>query len=110
MPRRPLMSLNFRKNLEPFSWLHREMDDFFDHFWRPSHLYLFSDQEFLLAPDGDVSETDNEIIEIAALPGLEEKDINTEISDNVLRISREKKIDPEEELEEEEKNFHHVES
>lgn len=105
MARRSLMPFNFRRDLEPFNWLRREMDDLFDHFWRSSRLRPFSDREFLLAPDVDVSETDNEVIVVADLPGLEEKDINIEMSNNMLRISGEKKIDREEKG----KNFHRIE-
>ena len=53
----------------------------------------------------DVSETDNEFTVTADLPGLEEKDINVEVSNNILRIGGEKKLDHEEKG----KNFHRIE-
>lgn len=56
-------------------------------------------------PDVNVSETDNEFTVTADLPGLEEKDINVKISNNILRIGGEKKLDHEGK----DKNFHRIE-
>jgi HSP20 family protein len=53
----------------------------------------------------DVSETDKEIEITTELPGLEEKDIQLNMADNVLTIRGEKKN----EREEKEKDYHLVE-
>lgn len=108
MSQRSLFPFNFSKDLEPFSWLRREVDALFDNFWRSSRLQPslnLYEKELSLTPDIDVSETDNEFIVVADLPGLEEKDIHVEINNNTLRISGEKKGDREEKG----KNFHRVE-
>lgn len=108
MARRSLIPFNFGKELEPFNWLRREVDSLFDNFWRSSSLQSplsLYEREFPLTPDLDVSEMDNEFTVVADLPGLEEKDINVEINNNILRISGEKKVDREEKG----KNFHRIE-
>jgi HSP20 family protein len=108
MARHSLIPFNFRKDLEPFNWLRREVDSLFDNFWRsPSlqpQLSLY-ERELSLTPDIDISETDNEFTVVADLPGLEKKDINVEINNNILKISGEKKLDREEKG----KNFHRIE-
>jgi HSP20 family protein len=49
-----------------------------------------------LVPSMDVTETDKEIKVTAELPGLEEKDVQVNVADNVLTISGEKKSEREE--------------
>jgi HSP20 family protein len=56
-------------------------------------------------PSMDLSETDKEIEITAELPGLEEKDIQLNVADNVLTIRGEKKN----EREETKKDYHLVE-
>ena len=56
-------------------------------------------------PSMDLSETDKEIEITAELPGLEEKDIQLNVADNVLTIRGEKKN----EREETKKDYHMVE-
>jgi HSP20 family protein len=46
-------------------------------------------------PNIEVSETDEEVKVIAELPGLEEKDVEVELSDGVLAIKGEKKTETE---------------
>ena len=53
----------------------------------------------------DVTETDNQIEITAELPGLEEKDEQVNVSDNVLTIRGEKKA----EKEDRQKDYHVVE-
>ena len=53
----------------------------------------------------DVSETDKEIEITAELPGLEEKDVQINVSDNILTIRGEKKA----EKEQKDKNYRLVE-
>ena len=84
----------------PFATLQREIDRLFDDFTRgfPSFGVATTD----LAPTMDVSETDKEIEITAELPGLEEKDVQVNVADNVLTIRGEKKA----EKEEKDKNYH----
>jgi HSP20 family protein len=99
----------------PLSDLRAEVDRLFDRFssgfpslsmgrdlfdWDPFHTSggTFS----VTAPHVDVSETDKGYEISAELPGLDEKDINVEVKDDVLTISGEKK----EESEKEEKDYH----
>jgi HSP20 family protein len=46
-------------------------------------------------PNVEVSETDQEVKVIAELPGLDEKDVEVELSDGVLAIKGEKKTETE---------------
>ena len=56
----------------------------------------------MITPDVDVTESDGEIVISAELPGMEEKDIDVEMSGNRLTIRGEKH----EEHEEKEKDYH----
>ena len=91
---------------QPFLSLQREIDRLFDDFTRG-----FSTLSMMPAPGGklmpvtDVTETDKEIEINAELPGLEEKDLQINLSDNVLTIKGEKKA----EKERKEKDFRMVE-
>jgi HSP20 family protein len=76
----------------PFSALQQEIDRLFDGFSRG--LAGFPSSE--LMPSMDVSETDKEIEISTELPGLEEKDVQLNLSDNVLTIRGEKKNEREE--------------
>ena len=58
-----------------------------------------------MVPTMDVAETDKDIEITAELPGLEEKDVQINVADNVLTIRGEKKA----EKEEKEKNYRLVE-
>ena len=57
------------------------------------------------APRVDVEETEKEIVVKADLPGVDAKDIDIEVVDNVLTVRGEKK----EQKEEKKKNYHRVE-
>jgi HSP20 family protein len=56
----------------------------------------------LLMPDVDVTETDSELCIMAELPGMEEKDVEIELSGSQLTVRGEKK----EEREETKKDYH----
>jgi HSP20 family protein len=86
---------------DPFSALQREIDRLFEGFSRSFSGFPMRD----VMPKMDVSETDKEIEVIAELPGLEEKDIQLNLSDNMFTIRGEKKN----EREEKEKDYHLVE-
>jgi HSP20 family protein len=85
----------------PFSALQQEIDRLFEGFSRG--FSGFPGRE--LMPSMDLSATDKEIEITAELPGLEEKDIQLNVADNVLTIRGEKKN----EREETEKDYHLVE-
>ncbi len=83
-----------RREFGPFSSLQREIERVFDDFTRgfPA-LGSFGGQDLL--PAMDVTETDKEIEVTAELPGLEEKDVQINVADNVLTIRGEKKSERE---------------
>jgi HSP20 family protein len=81
-----------RRELVPFGSLQREIDRLFEDF--AMGFRSFGAPE--LMPSMDVSETEKEIEILAELPGLEEKDVQVNIADNVLTIRGEKKAEREE--------------
>lgn len=85
----------------PLSLLQQEIDRLFDGFARN----LSGRVAGALMPSMDLSETDKEIEITAELPGLEEKDVQLNVSDNILTIRGEKKN----EREEKDKDYHLLE-
>jgi len=85
----------------PFSMLQREIARLFDDFSRDLPAFKSTD----LTPKMDVTETGQEVEVTAELPGLEEKDVEINVTDNVLTIRGEKKA----ETEQKDKNYHVVE-
>ena len=81
-----------------------EMDRFFDDFVEQWPVRRdFGDR--MWSPYVDVHETDNEVVLEAEIPGMEQKDFNVTIKDNVLTLTGEKN----QEKEVEEANYHRVE-
>jgi len=91
-------------SVSPFVSLQREIDRLFDDFSRGFPAVSGNGTNKLL-PSMDVTETDKEIEITAELPGIEEKDVQINITDNVLTIRGEKKA----EKEEKDKNYRLVE-
>ena len=91
----------------PFVSLQNEIDRLFDDFTRgfPSLPSWGNGGAAAMLPTMDVAETDKDIEITAELPGLEEKDVQINVSDNVLTIRGEKKA----EKEQKEKNYRMVE-
>ena len=87
----------------PFISLQREIDRLFDDF--TSGFPAIGNGKAEMLPSMDVSETDKEIEITAELPGLEEKDVQINIADNLLSIRGEKIA----EKEEKDKNYRLVE-
>jgi len=87
----------------PFASIYRELDRMMEDFGRGVPGFAAGAQG--LMPATDVVETDKEIEITAELPGLEEKDVKIELSDNVLTIRGEKKA----EKEEKDKNYRMIE-
>jgi HSP20 family protein len=87
--------------------LQREINRMFDRFFRGS---IFEEEEeetkvVTWRPTVDVSETDDEYIVRAELPGVSKGDIKVTLKENVLTIRGEKK----QERETKDENFHRVE-
>lgn len=92
----------------PFTSLQREIDRLFEDFTRgfPTGFpALGGNGAAKLLPSMDVTETDKEIEITAELPGLEEKDVQINVADNMLTIRGEKKA----EKEQTDKNYRLVE-
>jgi HSP20 family protein len=94
-----------RSSSNPFTALQQEIDRLFDGFSRGFAGFPNMATPRELMPSMDVSETEKEIEITTELPGLEEKDIQLNMANNVLTIRGEKKN----EREEKEKDYHMVE-
>lgn len=95
-------------NVSPFDVLQDRIDRMFEDFslgfrmpsmlsapW-PSMPSVFGDGGFELVPSLDLHETDGQITVTAELPGMDEKDIDISVADQMLTISGEKKSEFEE--------------
>ncbi len=89
----------------PFQLMRREMNRLFDNFFHDFRLTPFGEGIKWNYPQVDIKENDKEVIVEAELPGMDEKDINISLSNNVLSISGEKK----QEKEEKKGKYYHVE-
>lgn len=83
--------------------LKREMDRVFDRFFEPQWDEPEAAGEW--APKVDVSETKDAVVVKAEIPGVEQKDINVSLQDQVLTIKGEKHH----EKEEKDEKYHRVE-
>jgi HSP20 family protein len=93
-----------RSDGDPFAQLQRRMNSVFeDLFGRSSSDPWDAAGEFL--PRVAVSETGKEVRISAELPGLDEKDVEVTVTNNMLTIKGEKKV----EKEEEEGDYYHSE-
>jgi HSP20 family protein len=86
---------NVARSGNPFMSLQREIDRLFDGFTRGFPAFSGGGTGEML-PSVDVTETDKQIEITAELPGLEEKDVQFNLADNVLTIRGEKKAEKEE--------------
>ena len=92
--RRPAHGLVRHREEHPILSMHREMDRLFDDFFRGIAPWRTGNLESPLSsfvPDTDVRETDKEVRVSAELPGMDEKDIEVELTDGGLTIRGEKK-------------------
>jgi len=92
---------SLRRDFHPFSSLQREVERLFEDFGKGFPAFTSHGA----IPAVDVVETDKEIEITAELPGLEEKDVQVNIADNILTIRGEKKA----EKEEKDKNYRLIE-
>lgn len=84
---------------DPFLSLHREVNRLFDDVMRGGALATSTDgvqSVNLIPPPMDVSETENEMVLKAELPGVSESDVEVTLNDDVLRIRAEKKMEHDE--------------
>ena len=81
--------------------INNEFDSLINSFWNSEDSYLTQ-----FNPSVDIEENDNEFIFHAELPGLDKKDVNITVKDNILTISGEKVN----KHVEKNKNFHRLES
>lgn len=94
----------------PFESLRREIDRLFDDFdrapWRLPTRSLFDVEPFwrrgITAPAIDMAEREKDYLLTAELPGMEEKDIELKVTNDVLTIKGEKK----EEKDEKKQDYH----
>ncbi len=90
----------------PFTELHQRMDDLFEEFFQGFGTGLARfEPRHVIAPSVDVSETDDEVRVTADLPGMDEKDIQVSLDNDLLTIKGEKKH----EQEEKKRNYYMVE-
>lgn len=85
--------------------LARPRRDLFDLFFEDLTLPDFWTTEKGWMPAFDVSETENEIVVKAELPGMDVKDIDIALTDGLLTIKGERKM----EKEDKEENYHRIE-
>jgi HSP20 family protein len=83
------------QELDPLWTFHREANRLFDGAFRSFFwgfdIALFGFSHGMGRPDIEVAETDNEVRVTVELPGLNEKEVNVELTNNVLTIMGEKK-------------------
>jgi HSP20 family protein len=77
-----------------FGSLQREIDRLFEDFTRG--MDVLGQAQVNLVPSMDVVETDKEIVITAEMPGLERKDVEISLEDDVLTIRGEKRVESEE--------------
>ncbi len=94
-----------REDTDPFTSLQREMNRLFDDFfgdWRLSPREAGSDYSLApyssrFSPCVDIGESDKEYRIECELPGMDEKDVDISLNQNVLTVQGEKKHETEEE-------------
>ena len=98
-----------RRPVVPATWGRRDIDGFFDDFWKDLALTPSAGAERSVAgfsPRLDVKENDDAYVISVELPGLEEKDFDISLEEDILTIKGEKKAQHEEDRE----GYHHVET
>jgi HSP20 family protein len=107
--KKPSSELAVRQDamLNPFEQFRREMDNLFDGFlseW-PMRSSFLDRRMGTFLPQVEVSETEKEVRVTAELPGMDEKQVEVNLTQGVLTIKGEKR----EEHEENKRDFHHSE-
>ena len=97
----PTVNIN-RELGHPFEMLHQQMNHLFDDFFQDfegaqwPELWPRDRRGWEVSPKFDVSETNEEVCVTAELPGVDEKDVEVILDDNVLTVKGEKKEEREE--------------
>lgn len=94
-----------REDENPFSLLRREIDSLFDNFFRGFDMEPFESRMGAFSPKVDVTENDKEIKISAELPGMDEKDIDVSLQNDMLTIKGQKR----EEKEDKGKDYYRME-
>ena len=100
-----MANLPFWRGEDPFRTLFQEVQKTFEEFSRRTPFARFSSD--ILSPKIDVAESKDAIDVTAELPGVDEKDVDVTLVDDVLTIRGEKKSEREEH--DKDKNWHVVE-
>jgi len=83
----------------PLDVFHREFDHLFENLWRGFDMPMLGQNEMPFGtamPRMDMTEDEDRIRVAVELPGMEEQDVEVTLSDNVLTIKGEKKVETEE--------------
>ena len=91
----------YRRGMNLFDSFRHEMEDLYDRFFRDGD----GPAATAWAPRMDMEESERDIVVKADLPGVDPKDVDIQVVDNVLFLRGEKK----EQKEERRKNYHRVE-
>jgi HSP20 family protein len=97
--RRPFGLLHREREEEhPLEAFHREFDRLFDDMWRGFELPMLRHEPRFeaMTPRMDLNEEKDRYLVSVELPGMDEKDVEVVLSDNVLTIKGEKKAETEE--------------
>lgn len=85
-----------RDREDPFTSLHREVNRMFEEFGRSFDLAPWTGWDLEgFQPRLDVTETDDEVLVTAEMPGLEEKDFELNLTGDVLTLKGEKRFEHE---------------
>lgn len=90
---------------DPFQMFQTGMNRLFDDVFSGAPMAWGGAEGGMLMPQMNVSESDQEILITAELPGVSEKDVDITLDDNLLTISGEKKYEKKDENE----NYHCIE-
>lgn len=82
-----------RRVADPFEAFHQEINRLAESFFGDGPLAAFGESR--LTPRVDVAERDSEIVVTAELPGVDEKDLELTIQNDVLTLSGEKRAERE---------------
>jgi HSP20 family protein len=93
IPWRNRNSVSRHMDRDPFYSLHDQIDRLFDDFTRGFGMPSLSGERSLGWPSVEVKEDDKRYCVEAELPGMEEKDVEVLLTDNVLTIRGEKRIE-----------------
>jgi len=93
------------ENENIFQMIQREMNHLFDNFFNDFQLSNTKKTGIGLFPQIDIQDKDMEIVVEAEVPGMDEKDIDISLSNNVLTLKGEKK----QEKEIKKDHYYHVE-